>query len=157
MLKLLHKMKIMPHVYLIWLMGGFLRGFTWYGGILQSQYLQVWNKRTCEILSETGMKDIKNSRENYDCSGYLSGPIFMLFDTGDGAVNAGVLEFLAFPPKKENLERLFAETDLKSAHKMGMFEFYNDILQPAEKKDGWYAAIAKYSKENYEKHSLQNL
>ena len=122
----LQEMKIMPHVYLIWLMGGFLRGFTWYGGIFQSQYLQLWHKKTCEILAESRMKDLKDSRENYDCSGYLSGPIYILFDTGDGAVNAGPLEVMAFTPSVESSENLFCSTDLKSAHEMGMFEFYNE-------------------------------
>ncbi|SFG75007.1 hypothetical protein [Oribacterium sp. WCC10] len=150
-------MHILPHVYLSWLMSGFFRGFSWYGGILQSQYLQVWHKKTCEMFRLAGLKKESVKRENYDCSGYLSGPIYMLFDTGDGAVNAGPLECMAKKPAPEVLERLFTETKIKDAHEMGMFEFYNDLLLPNEKKERWYETISYYCKQHYEAHTLQSL
>lgn len=148
---------ILPHVYLSWLLTGFFRGFTWYGGILQSQYLQDWQKQTCGMLCDAGYPEEAKRREAYDCSGYLSGPVYLLFDTGEGAVNAGPLECMVRCPAPETLEQIFAETDLRSAHEMGMFEFYNDLLLPNEKKEGWYETIARYCKEHYETHTLQHL
>ncbi|MCR5592046.1 MAG: hypothetical protein K6F73_11010 [Lachnospiraceae bacterium] len=148
--------QVLPHVYLSWLLSSYLRGFTWFGGILQSVYLQDWNKRTCEMMESLGYEDIANPRRDFDDSGYLSGPIYMLFDTGDGAVNAGPFELMAKPITPERYNALF-ETDMKSAHEMGCFEFYNDIAAAAEKGDNWYERIAAYAKEHYSAYTLQNL
>ena len=153
----IRNMRILPHTYLSWLMAGFFRGFTWYGGILQSQYLQDWQKKTCEMLSLAGYTDIANQRAAYDCSGYLSGPVYLLFDTRDGAVNAGPLECMAKTPQEEALERIFTETDIAAAHEMGMFEFYNDLVPLNDKKEGWYETIARYCREHYEAHTLQSI
>ena len=147
--------RILPHVYLSWLMSGFLRGFTWYGGVLQSQYLQDWQRRTCEMLTNAGFSDEAKKRQAYDCSGYLSGPVYLLFNTGDGATNAGPLECMVKMPTPERLERCFLQTTLKEAHEMGMFEFYNDLTLPHEKEEGWYGTISAYCKKYYEAHTLQ--
>ena len=147
----------MPHIYLSWLMSGFLRGFSWYGGVLQSQYLPHWNERTCEMLSCAGFGSEAKLREAYDGSGYLSGPVYLLFDTGDGAVNAGPLECMVKTPDAQRLDELYRTTDIRSAHEMGMFEFYNDLLLPNEKKEGWYETIAIYCKQHYASHTLQSL
>ncbi|MCR5686808.1 MAG: hypothetical protein K6G58_02090 [Lachnospiraceae bacterium] len=149
--------KVMPHVYLSWFMSSYVRGFSWYGGILQSQYLRGWRRSTCEMLRDAGYADAVGPRGDFDDSGYLSGPIYMLFDTGDGAVNAGPFEMMAKPPAPEAFDRLFGETDMKSAHEMGCFEFYNDITDADEKGDNWYERIAVYAKEHYGKYTLQNL
>ena len=149
--------RVLPHVYLSWLMSGYLRGFTWFGGILQSLYLCGWNKKTCEMMEDRGYADIARVRRDFDDSGYLSGPIYMLFDTGDGAVNAGPFEMMAKPPSPGRYNSLFETTDVKSAHEMGCFEFYNDIATAQEKGENWYERIAAYAKEHYSAHTLQNL
>ncbi|MBQ7677804.1 MAG: hypothetical protein IJT32_06180, partial [Lachnospiraceae bacterium] len=104
-----------------------------------------------------GYTDIANQRAAYDCSGYLSGPVYLLFDTRDGAVNAGPLECMAKTPQEEALERIFTETDIAAAHERGMFEFYNDLVPLNDKKEGWYETIARYCREHYEAHTLQSI
>ena len=145
--------QILPGFYLSWLLAGLLRGFSFYGGIFQSCYLPNWHELTLSALKSCGYDDIARSVENYDFGGYISGPLVMLFDTGDGATGAGPLEVMATKPSEERFAKLLA-TDIKSAHEMGMFEFYNDLIYGDDKADGWYGIIAGHLKEQYPENLL---
>ncbi|SKB94561.1 hypothetical protein SAMN06296386_11015 [Lachnospiraceae bacterium] len=150
--KLLQR-EIIPDVYLSWFLTGFLRGFSFYGGVFQSCYLPDWHKLTLEALRSCGYYDLADSAENYDFSGYISGPIVMLYDTVEGAVNAGPFEVLAKMPEEERFLS-FLKTDIRSAHEMGMFEFYNDLISSENKSEGWYESIARYSKARFSANIL---
>ncbi len=145
--------QILPDFYLSWLLAGLLRGFTFYGGVFQSCYLPNWHELTLSALKESGYEDLARAAEHYDFAGYISGPLVMLFDTGDGATGAGPLEVMAARPDEERFEKLLA-TDIRSAHEMGMFEFYNDLIYGDDKVDGWYGIIAGYLKEQYPENLL---
>ena len=150
--KLLQR-EIIPDVYLSWFLTGFLRGFSFYGGVFQSCYLPDWHRLTLSALRSCGYHELADAAENYDFSGYISGPIVMLYDTGEGAVNAGPIEVLAKMPDEEQFLS-FLKTDIKSAHEMGMFEFYNDLISSENKSEGWYESIARYSKARFSANIL---
>lgn len=150
--KLLQK-EIIPDVYLAWFLTGFMRGFSFFGGVFQSCYLPDWHKLTLSALRSCGYHELADAAENYDFSGYISGPIVMLYDTGEGAVNAGPIEVLAKMPDEECFLR-FLKTNIRNAHEMGMFEFYNDLISAEDKSEGWYESIARYSKARFSANIL---
>lgn len=150
--KLLQK-EIIPDVYLSWFLTGFMRGFSFFGGVFQSCYLPDWQKLTLSALRYCGYHDLADAAEDYDFSGYISGPIVMLFDTGEGAVNAGPIEVLAKMPNEDRFLRLL-KTNIRNAHEMGMFEFYNDLISAEDKSEGWYDSIARYSKARFSANIL---
>ena len=145
--------KLLPGTYLDVLVSAFARGSVWYGGIFQSSYLPVWQERTKRVFIEEGYRDLAKQIGAVTLSGYISGPIFALADTGDGAVNAGPVEFLTHRPDGRQLEA-WMQTDIRSAHQMGMFEFYHDLMYASERKEGWYEVLAKYSKQKFSENIL---
>ncbi|MCR5107400.1 MAG: hypothetical protein K6B28_04480 [Lachnospiraceae bacterium] len=150
---MLRERQILPDVYLSWFMSGFLRGFTWYGGIFQSLYLPNWHELTLKALEASGFYDITGYGRDYDFSGYISGPICMLFKGNEGAVPAGPLEALAKTPSEAAYENLL-KTDMKSAHEMGLYEFYNDLIPSRDKNADWFRTISSYEKEHHERNVL---
>ncbi len=150
---MLRQKKLLVDVYLSFLMTGFLRGFTWYGGIFQSLYLPCWHNLTLQALKAAGYADILDAGKDYDFSGYISGPICMLFGNDDFAVPAGPLEIMAKTPSESDYH-CYLGTDMKSAHEMDLYEFYNDLIPACQKEAGWYEKIASYERKNYEKNIL---
>lgn len=146
--------QILPNFYLSWFLAGFLRGFSFYGGIFQSCYMPNWHELTLSVLKSCGYGDMAKAAVNYVFDGYISGPLVMLFDTGDGATGAGPLEVMATKPLEEQFVRLL-DTDIRNAHEMGMFEFYNDLIYGDDKTDFWYGTIAGHLKEKYPENLLQ--
>lgn len=150
----LYEKQMLPGFYLCWFLTGLLRGFCFYGGLFQSLYLPNWHELTLTALKESGYEDLAGSAAGYDFSGYISGPLVMLYDTGDGATGAGPLEVMAVRPSEARFEELLS-TDLKSAHEMGMFEFYNDLICGDDKTNDWYGIIARHLKEQYPGNLIQ--
>ena len=145
--ELLRSRKLLPGTYLCALLLAFARGLTWYGGIFQSDYLPHWQELTVTALREAGFPELSESVGRYDVSGYISGPVFALYDTGRGAANAGPVEFMIRKPDPSVWDT-WMKTDIRSAHRMGMFEFYHDLVPSKDKKEGWYETIAQYAKEH---------
>lgn len=148
---------IFTDVLLSWVMSGFMRGFTWYGGIFQSQYLPTWHAGICKVFDTAGYSGVADPVRDYDASGYISGPVFLLFDNGETAANAGPLECMAKLPEREAFLQLIDTTDVGNAHKMGAFEIYNDLIEPTERTNKWYEKIGLYAKEHFSDNILQNL
>ena len=94
----LRERKLLPGAYLCALLTAMVRGITWYGGIFQSLYLPRWQALTLKALKEAGYADLAREVCQWELSGYISGPVFALYDTGDGAVNAGPVEFYMKKP-----------------------------------------------------------
>ena len=145
LIELMRERKLLPGTFLCALITAMARGMTWYGGIFQSLYLPRWQELTLQVLTKAGYPDLGRRVCQWDLSGYLSGPVFALYDTGGGAANAGPVEFLIRKPDPSQWD-LWLNTDLKKAHEMGMFEFYHDLVPASEKKEGWYEAIAAYNR-----------
>ena len=145
--------EILPGFYLSWLAAGLLRGFSFFGGVFQSCYLPSWHELTLSAMKSCGYNEVADAAKDYDFSGYISGPLVMLFDTGDGATGAGPLEVMAVKPDEERFGKLL-DTDIRSAHEMGMFEFYNDLIKAVDKADAWYECIARYLRTQYPDNML---
>ena len=140
--------EILPGLYLGWLILGFLRGYSFFGGIFQSLYLPEWHSLTLEGVSRLGFPELAERSRDLDFSGYISGPIALLSEAGDGAVNAGPIEALRSRLSREDFDSLL-KTGIRQGHELGMFEFYHDCIPANEKKDGWYETFAHYAKEQY--------
>ncbi|MBR1628986.1 MAG: hypothetical protein IJ679_06950 [Lachnospiraceae bacterium] len=125
----------------------FARGFTWYGGIFQSLYLPKWQQKTVAALKRAHFVDLAAEVEKWDTSGYISGPIFALHETAEGAFPAGPVEWRLHPPSERQIEELLSTTTVESAHKMGVFEFYPDLFPAEQRMRGWYEAVGRWMKE----------
>lgn len=143
--------------YLRTLMLAFARGFTWYGGIFQSDYLPRWQQATKEALDRAGRSRLCEEVAGWRTDGYISGPIFALHAVEGGeapsdgeaasikAVHAGPLEWAMHPPGNEKVDWLLAHTTVAEAHRMGLFEIYFDLFAPGERARDWYETIAGYA------------
>ena len=123
---------------------GWARGLTWFGGVFQSQYLTEWRRAFAETLERAGFPSLSEAVRPWDCSGYLSGPVFVLSPVEGGAVHAGPVEFLSCPERAWRLAADWTNLSLRDGHIMGMFEFYHDLVPPNERQEGWYGEIAAY-------------
>ena len=159
--ELLKKRQVLPGLYLCWLLSAALRDFTWYGGIFQSRYLPEYAALTAEALRDcAGMERHARRAESLsgedlmtlaaqtaarDHGGYISGPLYALWDVKDGAVPAGAAELFAYGKALPDI----GAVPLPAAHELGCFEFYNDLTDAGERTDRWYERIADYAKKTY--------
>ena len=141
--------QIFISAYLRALMLAFARGFTWYGGSFQSSYLRQWQIETVSALRLAGEETIASYIESFETDGYISGPIFAMFDTGAGATPAGPVEFGIQSISEEQLDKCMKHVKVYEAHVMGMFEFYYDLFLADERIDGWYGKLASFEKDNH--------
>ena len=147
--KAVSEKRIFVSGYLRALMLAFARGFTWYGGIFQSVYLSRWQQATATVLSVCGYEDLSRRMSRLDASGYISGPVFVLYDNGTGAAPAGPVEFMLTKPDKTVIQKLLRNTTVSHAHIMGMPEFYYDLFSADERIGDWYEKLTAYSKANF--------
>ena len=134
--------RVLPQTAMAFILTGLLRGFSWYGGIFQSEYLPLWQAAIADALSAAGYDSEVRNISQYDASGFLSGPIYLLAEVCDGAVNAGPVELLRYGATEEHMKRAIA-LPFKDTIKMGLFEIYHDLTRASERKDGWYEALSK--------------
>ena len=156
--------KIFVSSYLRAAMLGFARGFSWYGGVFQSLYLPEWQRRTGEALARAGKHELSDEVQKWEESGYISGPIAccstvqqaknhrrqdsgvasQLQNDNFSALPTGPVEWFATGPNEEVLKIFLSETKLKAAHALGSFEFYTDLVPPADRMEGWDEELARY-------------
>lgn len=133
---------LVPNGYLAALSLAWARGLSWFGGEFQAIYLPAWQKTTAELLRGSGFPELAEAVEPWDCSGYLSSPVFAISPVEEGAAGAGPVEFLKYPPTAERLSA-WLDTSLPDAHRMSMFELYHDLVPAGERKEWSYERIAR--------------
>ena len=135
--------QIFPCLFTISLLLAFSRGITWMGGMFQSCYLPGWQQTLVMLLDEAHFSDEARLISAYDCSGYISGPMFALYPGEDFATPAGPIEFWIRRPEWSRLLELIRETSLWEAHRYGLAEMYPDLVSPERREDDWYRIIAE--------------
>lgn len=155
LIRLVQEEKIVPAGYSIAAMLCWARGYTWMGGCFQGEYLPIWQNLTSECLAEAGYEAESQSVAQYDCAGYMCGPIFALSETDDHVLNpAGLVELIQRGGISRTQMEGFMEVTVREAHEMGLMEFYEDLTVAKERQDGWSWAIAKGLKEKYGKYAI---
>lgn len=140
---LLESRTLFPGLYALALLLAFERGFTWMGGVFQSQYLPQWQRLTVRLLESLGLSDEADRIRPYDGSGYLCGPMYALF-AGDGfAAPAGPAELWMTRPSFRSLCEQMARTGLWDAHLIGLSWMLPDLTSRDERPDGWYRSVAE--------------
>lgn len=141
--RLLDERKIFPGMFLIALILAFERGITWMGGMFQTQYLPMWQSCLVKLLADCGFKAESELFANYECDGYVCGPMFAQYEGEGFATCAGPLEVHMARPEWEDFREQMLKTGLWDAHLIGLSEMYFDIVSPREREDGWYENISR--------------
>ena len=140
---LLEREEIYPGIFIVSVLLAFERGITWMGGMFQSVYLPSWQKTVMKLLNEMGMKEEADIVGGFDCTGYISGPMYALFG-GDGyATTAGPVEMLMTGCNLSFLKSSIEKTTLWNAHMIGLHEMYPDLTVKNERKPDWYKTAAQ--------------
>lgn len=140
---LLEEGSLIPGFFLIACAVFFERGITWMGGVFQTEYLPEWQECFAKLLSGLNMSDEAETVRKYDCSAYVCGPMYVLFESEGHANPAGVVELLIKKEREDSLIKLMRDTKLADAHLMGLAEMYADLTAPDERPEGWYGIIGK--------------
>ena len=140
---LLREKTVIPGVFTETLLLFFERGITWIGGMFQSSYLPLWQAALTEVLEGVGLASQAELIRGYDCSGYICGPMLMLY-RGDGfATTAGPAELWKSSLSFERIRRLARKTSLWDGHIIGLSEMYFDLVLRDERETDWYKKIAE--------------
>ena len=131
----------------------FERGYTWLGGYFQAIYLTKWRDLLKAVFDKAGKEDLSKYFKDYECSGYISGPVYILNDAGDGLVSTGPLELSRIKMTGSSFEERMS-IKMKDAHKMGLFEIYLDLVAGEAKTEGWYRVIAEHLRNNYGEYAI---
>ncbi len=153
LINLVKKRKLIPAGFAEAVMLFFERGYTWLGGYFQSIYLTKWRDLLKEAFEKAGKTDLTRLFKDYDCTGYISGPVYVLNEAGDGLVSTGPLELSKIKMTGSAFEERMS-IKMKDAHKMGLFEIYLDLVAGEAKTEGWYRVIAKYLRDNYGEYAI---
>ena len=154
LIDLITKRKIFPSVFTMALLTFFERGLTWLGGMFQSSYMPEQQQALVHILYSSGLKHEAQTIEAYDCSGYISGPVFFLYDGKDFSTPEGPVEAFKDKPSLVKLRELTHSTKLWDAHLMGLSDIYSDLIPRNLRKENWYSLIAGELYEQYPENRL---
>ena len=141
--RLLEERKIFPSLFTISMLVAFERGITLVGGIFQSVYLNEWQQCLAKLLRMSGMDAEADNFASYDCSGYVCGPMYALYDADGLAVPAGPVEMWIRDPGWDKIERMMKSTLLKDAHNIGIHEIYCDLFYPSARIENWYETASE--------------
>lgn len=139
----LAKKEIFPAFFLIAFLLAFERGITWMGGMFQALYLPDWQACLTDLLKSTGFEQEAEIISAYDCTGYISGPMFALYGGPGYATPAGPAELWTAGTSYAKLRKMMDNTSLWNAHLIGLAEMYPDLVAKNERADGWYQTIAE--------------
>lgn len=140
---LMEERKIIPGTFICALISFFERGITWFGGMFQSGYLPVWQKELAGFLRRAGMTKEADVTEAYDCSGYISGPMFDIYRGRDFSTVAGPVEYVLKRRAYGKLAGDMRRITLMDAHRIGLSEMYFDLVARDMREDNWYEIIAR--------------
>ena len=113
------------------------------GGAFQAIYLPMWQEKFVDILRKAGINKEAEIINDYDCTGYLCGPMYALYGDDDFLTTAGPLEFWIRRPQYEKVRTNMLRTRLWDAHLIGLSEMYFDLTGSKEREEGWYRKIAE--------------
>lgn len=139
--ELLESRQIFPGLFTIALLIAMERGVTWTGGVFQSVYLPDWQDKLVRVLAASGMRREAEQFASFDCSSYICGPMYALFE-GDGfASTAGPFEFFLRRPEWSRVKEMMHDTDIRDSHRIGLSEMYSDLVAPRQRDENWYGTI----------------
>ena len=153
---LIEQERIVPSGYTMAVLLCFARGYTWLGGYFQGDYLPEWQRGTAQALAEVEeYRDWAETIMNYNCAGYISGPVFALNQTVEGLlVPAGPLEIIhGGGINLEQLDHLMNAT-VKDAHIMGLYSSYPELVHPALRKDNWSHILGEWLSNSYTDYTI---
>ena len=152
--ELIKQEKIVPSGYTMAILLNFARGYTWLGGYFQGDYLPEWQRGTTAAFAKAEeYRGWAESIMNYDCSGYISGPVFAMNLTEDGLIApAGPLEIIHNGGINLNTLDDLMEATVADAHMMGLASSYPELVTTAERVDGWSRRIGERLVESYTKY-----
>lgn len=140
--RLMEERRIIPGLFTMALLLAFERGISWMGGTFQTVYLPDWQKCITEILSLTGHEEQAELFSKYDCSGYVCGPMYAMYQ-GDGyACAAGPAEFRMAMPEWQHVREMMLDTDIRDSHIIGIQQLYDDLVSGPDKIPEWYSVAA---------------
>ena len=140
---LIREKRVFPGVFTEAIMLFFERGITWMGGMFQASYLPLWQAGLVRVLERTGYTAQAELIRNYDCSGYICGPMMALY-RGDGfATTAGPVELWGNPVPFDKIRQSVRETSLWDGHLIGLSEMYFDLTVRDEREPDWYRKISE--------------
>ena len=140
---LIREKRVFPGVFTEAIMLFFERGITWMGGMFQASYLPLWQAGLVRVLERTGYTAQAELIRNYDCSGYICGPMMALYQ-GDGfATTAGPVELWGNPVPFDKIRQSVRETSLWDGHLIGLSEMYFDLTVRDEREPDWYRKISE--------------
>jgi hypothetical protein len=155
--ELIKQEKIVPSGYTMAILLSFARGYTWLGGYFQGDYLPEWQRGTAAAFAKAEeYLGWAESVMNYDCSGYISGPVFAMNSTGDGLIApAGPLEIIHYGGINLNMLDFLTEATVAEAHMMGLSSSYPELVPKVERVEGWSRRIGEQLMEPYSKYAVQ--
>ena len=156
LVSLLKEGKILPGVFTVALLLFFERGITWMGGMFQSCYLPEWQDSLVKLLTACGMEKEAGLIGRFNCSGYISGPMFALNIADNYALTAGPVEFMVHKPDSGIIDDLMERTTIRDAHLIGLSEMYFDLVLRDEREQDWYRKIAEALHERYSGNGITN-
>ncbi|MEL7655097.1 MAG: hypothetical protein AAGU75_04210 [Bacillota bacterium] len=148
---LIEQERIVPSGYTMAVLLSFARGYTWLGGYFQGDYLPEWQKGTALAFSMIDeYRDWAESIMNYDCSGYISGPVYALNQTEEGLlVPAGPLEIIHSGGINQKRLDYLLEATVTESHIMGLYNSYSELIPPALRRDNWSHSIGEWLSDSY--------
>jgi hypothetical protein len=154
--ELITQEKIVPSGYTMAILLSFARGYTWLGGYFQGDYLPEWQRGTAAAFAKAEeYLGWAESVMNYDCSGYISGPVFAMNPTGDGLIApAGPLEIIHYGGINLDMLDFLMESTVADAHMMGLSSAYPELVPKAERVEGWSRRIGEQLMESYSKYAV---
>lgn len=142
-IRLMTEGRIIPGLFTMALLLAFERGITWMGGVFQSIYLPDWQKCIVKILSAAGFDSQAETFAEYDCSGYVCGPMYAMYQGEDFAVHAGPAEFRIFMPEWQDVRKMMLKTDIRDSHIIGIHSLYDDLIPVQDKIPEWYSLASE--------------
>ena len=151
---LIEQDKIVPSGYTMAVLLSFARGYTWLGGYFQGDYLPEWQRGTAAAFANVDeYREWAEYIMNYDCTGYISGPVYAMNLTKDGLLApAGPLEIIHNGGINLNTLDRFMEATVTDAHRMGLSSSYPELVPSAERVDNWSHKIGEQLLEPYMKY-----
>ncbi|WP_408070754.1 hypothetical protein [Butyrivibrio sp. JL13D10] len=149
LISLLLEKKIFTGLFTAAVLFAFERGITWYGGMFQATYLPEWKKCFAKLLKECGYTKEAENVNSYDCSGYISGPMFALSNKDDCSYLAGPVEMVMSDAELQKMTRIIESTRLNDSHIIGLFEMYLDFVPKKDRPPHWYKNLAKEMNKKY--------
>ena len=146
---LLAQRRLMPGILTMALATFFERGISWLGGVFQTIYLPEYQQGLVSVLKQRGMDREAAVIGGYDCTGYICGPMYALYQGSGYTTSAGPVELRISRPSYGQLMEIMRRTRLGDAHRMGLHIMYSDLVGKGAREENWYRRIAEALNDRY--------